>query len=237
MKKIMEVVLCLVLTFALVSCSKQEEKMKYDLIPMVMVDGELYLDTGHTGTYISNDDTYDREIISTVDGSEKPSEDNQSNFGAGFKYRYGTMEGTIEILMNNKCCIYATEEVRQKIQFPESDTGAKDEVQPCGTPVEEAFDIISNESINNALASLIECFVLGSVAFSSDSVNLLNTLFQISSAFSPATLRLCNCLAAVGIVVIPACTNVFIKLVVSNLLLPLLSVVNAPLNNISPNEE
>ena len=80
MKKIMEVVLCLVLTFALVSCSKQEEKMKYDLIPMVMVDGELYLDTGHTGTYISNDDTYDREIISTVDGSEKPSEDNQSNF-------------------------------------------------------------------------------------------------------------------------------------------------------------
>lgn len=141
MKKIMEVVLCLALTFALVSCSKQEEKMKYDLIPMVMVDGELYLDTGHTGTYISNDDTYDREIISTVDGSEKPSEDNQSNFGAGFKYRYGTTEGTIEILMNNKCCIYATEEVRQKIQFPESDTGAKDEVQPCGTPVEEAFDI------------------------------------------------------------------------------------------------
>lgn len=141
MKKIMAVVLCLLLTFALASCSKQEEKMKYDLIPMVMVDGELYLDTGHTGTYISNDDTYDREIISTVDGSEKPSEDNQSNFGAGFKYRYGTTEGTIEILMNNKCCIYATEEVRQKIQFPESDTGAKDEVQPVGTPVEEAFDI------------------------------------------------------------------------------------------------
>lgn len=141
MKKITAMVLCLVLALSFVGCAAREEEVKYDLIPMVMVDGELYLDTGFTGTYISNDDTYDREIISTVDGSERPSEDNQSNFGAGFKYRYGTTEGTIEILMNNECCIYATEEVRQKIQFPESDTGAKDEVQPVGTPAEEAFAI------------------------------------------------------------------------------------------------
>lgn len=141
MKKIIAMALCLVLTISIAGCATKEEEVKYDLIPMVMVDGELYLDTGHTGTYISNDDTYDREIISTVDGSERPKEDSQSNFGAGFKYRYGKMEGTIEILMNNSCCIYATEEVRQKIQFPESDTGTKEEIQPAGISAEEAFDI------------------------------------------------------------------------------------------------
>ena len=141
MKKSVAMVLCLVLALSFFGCVAKEEEEKYDLIPMVMVDGALYLDTGYTGTYISNDDTYDREITSTVDGSERPTEDNQSNFGAGFKYRYGTTEGTIEILMNNECCIYATKEVREKIQFPERDTVAKDEVQPCGTPVEEAFDI------------------------------------------------------------------------------------------------
>ena len=141
MKKSIAAALCLVLALSFVGCGKQEEEVKYDLIPMVMVDGELYLDTGYAGTYRSDDDTYDREITSTVDRSERPSENNQSNFGAGFKYRYGATEGTVEILMGNRCCIYATEEVRQKMQFPERDAGAKEEVQPAGTPAEEAFDI------------------------------------------------------------------------------------------------
>lgn len=39
----------------------------------------------------------DGEITSTVDGSETPTEDNQSNFGTGFEYQYGS-EDTIEIL-------------------------------------------------------------------------------------------------------------------------------------------
>jgi len=141
MKKIFALTLCLALVLSIAGCATKEEEVKYDLIPMVMVDGELYLDTGHTGTYISNDDTYDREITSTVDGCERPSEDNQSNFGAGFKYRYGTTEGTVEILMGNRCCIYATEEVRQKMQFPEKDAGAEEEIQPAGISAEEAFDI------------------------------------------------------------------------------------------------
>lgn len=119
MKKMIAMALCLVLTLSMVGCGKQEEEIKYALIPMVMVDGELYLDTGFTGTYISSDTTYDKEIISTVDGSEAPTEDNQSNFGAGFKYRYGATEGTIEICINSRCCIFATEEVRQQLQFPD----------------------------------------------------------------------------------------------------------------------
>ena len=68
----------------------------------------------------SNDDTYDREITSTVAGYEAPTENDQSNFGTGFKYRYGETEGTIEINMNHRCCIFATEEVRQQIKSSKS---------------------------------------------------------------------------------------------------------------------
>lgn len=68
----------------------------------------------------SNDDTYDREITSTVAGYEAPTENDQSNFGTGFKYRYGETEGAIEINMNHRCCIFATEEVRQQIKSSKS---------------------------------------------------------------------------------------------------------------------
>lgn len=95
---------------------------KWDLIPMVMVDGELYLDTGHESTVEGRCGVMDGEITSTVDGSEQPTENNQSNFGIGFGYQYGSQEGTIEIYMNEKWWIYATEEVRQELQFPTENT-------------------------------------------------------------------------------------------------------------------
>ena len=110
--------MALICALSIVGCAKQEEEsVQYDLIPMVMVDGVLYLDTGHNATYVTGD-TYDREITSAVQGYEKPTENDQSNFGAGYKYRYGEREGTIEIEMNSLCRIFATEEVRQQIQFP-----------------------------------------------------------------------------------------------------------------------
>lgn len=89
-----------------------------DLIPMVMINGELYLDTGKESSKIERTDHFEGEITSEVDGAEQPTEDNQSNFGTGYGYQYGSQEGTIEILMNDKWWIFVTEEVRQKIQFP-----------------------------------------------------------------------------------------------------------------------
>ena len=118
-KKFAALLAVMICIFGMTGCSKPEEEVKYDLIPMVMVDGELYMDTGNTGTYVSNDTTYDKEITSTVEGFEVPTEDNQSNFGTGFKYRYGETEGTIEINMNYNCCIFATEEVKQQMMQPE----------------------------------------------------------------------------------------------------------------------
>ena len=89
-----------------------------DLIPMVMVNGTLYLDTGHESKIEARCGVMDGEITSQVDGSKQPTVDDQSNFGTGYGYQYGTTEGTIELFMNGKWWIFATEEARQKIQFP-----------------------------------------------------------------------------------------------------------------------
>ena len=90
----------------------------WDLIPMVMVNGTLYLDTGHESKIEARCGVMDGEITSQVDGNKQPSVDNQSNFGTGYGYQYGATEGTIELFMNGKWWIFATEETRQKIQFP-----------------------------------------------------------------------------------------------------------------------
>ena len=95
-----------------------KEVETWDLIPMVMVNGTLYLDTGHESTIEARCGVMDGEITSQVDGSKQPTVDDQSNFGTGYGYQYGATEGTIELFMNGKWWIFATEEARQKIQFP-----------------------------------------------------------------------------------------------------------------------
>lgn len=91
-------------------------EVKWALIPMVMVNGELYLDTGYESTE-PRCGMMDGTITSSVDGSEKPAKDDQSNFGKGYGYQYGT-EGTVEICMDGIWRIFATEEKRQELQFP-----------------------------------------------------------------------------------------------------------------------
>ena len=95
-----------------------KEAETWALIPMVMVNGTLYLDTGYESDAIERTDHFDGEITSQVDVSERPSVDDQSNFGTGYGYQYGKTEGTIELFMNGKWWIFATEEARQAIQFP-----------------------------------------------------------------------------------------------------------------------
>ena len=79
-----------------------KEAEQWDLIPMVMVNGELYIDTGHESTVEARCGVMDGEITSEVDGSEKPTKDNQSNFGTGYGYQYGSQEGIIDININEK---------------------------------------------------------------------------------------------------------------------------------------
>ena len=81
----------------------------WDRIPMVRINSKLYYDTGKESTVIGRCGNMDGEITSTVDGSEIPMEDNQSNFGSGFGYQYGA-EDTIEIYMNEKWFVFASRE-------------------------------------------------------------------------------------------------------------------------------
>ena len=71
----------------LVTKHSSELPLEWDKIPMVMVDGKLYYDTGKESTVSARCGVMDGEITSTVDGSEIPTKDNQSNFGTGFEYQ------------------------------------------------------------------------------------------------------------------------------------------------------
>ena len=81
---------------------------KWDLKPMVLIDGVLYLTTGKSNGDLLTSDVIDGEITSEVDGSERPTKNDQSNFGTGYYYRYGE-EGTVELLHEGKWWIYEAE--------------------------------------------------------------------------------------------------------------------------------
>lgn len=51
-----------------------------------MIAGKLYYDTGKESSINGRCDVMNGEITSTIDGSEVPAVDNQSNFGTGFGY-------------------------------------------------------------------------------------------------------------------------------------------------------
>ena len=139
----------------------------WDRIPMVMVNGELYLDTGKESTVMARCGMMDGEITSQVDGSKAPTMDNQSNFGTGYGYQYGPIEGTIEIKMNGKWWIFATEEARKGIQFPEDrDKDPQTDYNVARTLTQEeigtinaAFDPILYDKQGNPMSTNIwSCF-------------------------------------------------------------------------------
>lgn len=85
-----------------------QEAEKWDLKPMVMIDGVIYLTTGKSNGEQLTSDVIDGKITSEVDGSEKPTQNDQSNFGTGFYYRYGK-ESTVELLHEGEWWIYEAE--------------------------------------------------------------------------------------------------------------------------------
>ncbi|AKL96979.1 hypothetical protein CACET_c35480 [Clostridium aceticum] len=72
-----------------------------DLIPMVRVRGMLYLDTGKESDISARCGVMDGKITSTVEPFQKPTKDNQSNFGSGYEYQV-VNDNSIDIYMNEK---------------------------------------------------------------------------------------------------------------------------------------
>ena len=89
-----------------------KEVVQTDLIPMVMVNGEIYYDSGKESNVIERTDHVDGNITSQVKQNEKPTQDDQSNFGIGYGYQYGSVPGTIEICIDGKWWVFVSEEAK-----------------------------------------------------------------------------------------------------------------------------
>ena len=89
--------------------AREPEQEENDKIPMVMVNGNLYYDTGKESSMDTRCGVMDGKITSSVDSSKIPAENNQSNFGEGYEYQYGA-EGTIEILIDGKWIVFEQRE-------------------------------------------------------------------------------------------------------------------------------
>ena len=90
------------------------ENVKWDLIPMIIVDDKLYLYSGEEKYYDEITD-FDGEIDSKVDQTLKPTKNNQSNFGTGFKYKILDDGKTINLYIDdNRMIIFKTEEDRKQ---------------------------------------------------------------------------------------------------------------------------
>lgn len=71
----------------------------------VMVRGELYQSTGRESKLKVRCGTPDGEIQSTVDTSEKPQKDDESNFGTGYEYQF-MGDDTIEVCIERQWIVF-----------------------------------------------------------------------------------------------------------------------------------
>ncbi|WP_106460950.1 membrane lipoprotein lipid attachment site-containing protein [Anaerococcus sp. Marseille-P3915] len=120
MKKL---VFFLITIFALTACSNNKindeanmnsnENVKWVMIPMIVINDKLYLYSGEKKVYDELTD-FDGEIDSAVEDTSKPTKNNQSNFGTGFKYKILDEGKVINLYLNddNRMIIFKTEEDR-----------------------------------------------------------------------------------------------------------------------------
>ena len=106
MKKLFVFFIALLCFFSVAGCGKPKEEIRWVVKPTVMIDGIKYGTTGQSITYYTwdapqNGGYYDGEITSTVDAHESPTENDQSNFGIGYKYRYGE-DNTVLVFIENE---------------------------------------------------------------------------------------------------------------------------------------
>lgn len=67
--------------------SEELKPEKVDLVPMVMVEGKLYQDTGYVNSCLKCG-TPDGKITSTVTPNLVPTKNDESNFGVDFEYQF-----------------------------------------------------------------------------------------------------------------------------------------------------
>lgn len=81
------------------------EEPRAEKIPMLMLGGEIYCDTGEISTE-PRCGMMDGEISSSVEPSERPDEDGQSNFGSGYGWQSGHDAGTVEVNIDGQWRVF-----------------------------------------------------------------------------------------------------------------------------------
>jgi len=122
--------------------------LEADRKPMIMVNGMLYLDTGKHVLVEINDSAIIGEISSSVDQSEKPTKEGQTNFGSiGSKYAY--YEENIVVLINNKWILFERDNNIYQLNFSEIDYTRIEKLQPNN------INIIEEKIIDKDLSAFI----------------------------------------------------------------------------------
>ena len=87
------------------SSAQADSDAPMEKVPMLMLGGNLYCDTGEVSTELRCG-MMDGEITSSVEPWERPSEDGQSNFGSGYGYQYARKEGTVEVNVDGQWRVF-----------------------------------------------------------------------------------------------------------------------------------
>ena len=91
-----------------------EDQFVADVERCVMVDGVLYYDTYKKSSVDNLKDTPDGKIESECPAGYIPCGNNQGNFGKGYGYQYGLIDGTIDVCINNNDWhVFATKDVKE----------------------------------------------------------------------------------------------------------------------------
>lgn len=86
-------------------CGLKDEVVPGDRRPMILVEDTLYLDANKVMSVEIDPSAIIGEITSSVDQSEQPTENGQSNFGyVGASYAY--FEDGLAVLLNNEWCFF-----------------------------------------------------------------------------------------------------------------------------------
>lgn len=121
-----------------------------DLRPMIMVNGELYLDTGKQMNVEIDESAINGKVSSSIDQSEKPTEEGQTNFGSkGSKYAH--FEDNIVVLINNEWVLFEketadyTEEGHDNTSYDKISAYLKEECINVFSPYYELIDFIISD--------------------------------------------------------------------------------------------
>lgn len=97
--------------------SGDKKMAEHNYPPMVKVAGVVYRDTGYENG-MATCGTADGEIKTTVDGTQKPAKNDESNFGKGYSYQIWD-KGYINVRVNNRWILFKALDLEDHGQIPE----------------------------------------------------------------------------------------------------------------------